>query len=107
VAPKSHHVVQRMSAGSVDFKTMFMGSCVLVSLLGGSLWTYWNHVRDEQIESIQSSNIEQWRILREMGQVSIQLQAREEAVRRELDGLRKDTNDQETRIRQLEYRGKH
>ena len=94
--------VQGMSIGAVDFKTMFMGSCLLVSLLGGGLWTYWNHVRDEQILSIESSNREQWKLLREMGEVSIHLQAREESIRRELDGLRKDTDDQESRLRSLE-----
>ena len=83
--------------GTVDYKTLFAGCCVLVSILGGTIWSMWNHAASEQVADNARINVEQWHRLRELNDQVIDIKSKQESIRKDID-------DQESRFRALEHR---
>jgi hypothetical protein len=77
--------------GGVDFRTLFFGSCAVISLLGGSLYNGWDKSSDEA----KRVDAEQWRQIRELGDRIISSAAR-------IETIEERKNDHEERLRSLE-----
>lgn len=88
---------QADSTRTVDYKTLFLGACVLVSVLGGSLWGLWDSNHSGEVDEARRSNELQWQRLRELNDKVIENSG---SVRY----LAERTIDQEDRIRQLEMK---
>lgn len=84
-----------VSPGTVDYKTLFMGCSLLVSILGGGLYSLWVSKSDSDIESNHTTNLAQWERLRFLNDALIELKSKH-------DTLRTNVDDQEVRLRSLE-----
>ena len=83
------------STRTVDYKTLFLGASVLVSLLGGSLWGIWNSNHSGELEESRRINDLQWQRLRELNDKVIENSG-------SLRYLQERAVDQEKRIRDIE-----
>ena len=92
--------------GAVDYKVLFVGACTLLLVLGGGLVGLYSrtsdnrflelkHAIDGDIGELRRINETQWSRLNTIHDALIGSAAR-------IDHLRESTNDQETRIRELE-----
>lgn len=88
---------QADSARTVDYKTLFLGASVLVSILGGGLWGLWNSNHSGELEEGRRTNDAQWQRLRELNDKVIENSG---VIRY----LTERSIDQETRIRELEMK---
>lgn len=84
--------------GTLDAKSLLYGACSLIVLLAGVVWGLWNSNHSSEIEDTQRANAVQWERLRQLNDLSIEHKTILERLRRDLD-------DQETRLRALEHRG--
>jgi hypothetical protein len=46
--------------GGVDYKTLFLGSCTLVAILGGGFYGVWSRGAEQAAEANRATNAEQW-----------------------------------------------
>ena len=81
--------------GAVDYKTLFLGSCLLVSILGGALWNLWNQSASDQANDNARINTAQWERLRDLHDAIIKHAGR-------LERLEERAADTEARLRVLE-----
>lgn len=47
-------------AGGVDYKTLFLGSCTLIVILGGGFYGVWSRGAEQAAETNRATNAEQW-----------------------------------------------
>lgn len=47
-------------AGGVDYKTLFLGSCTLIVILGGGFYGVWSRGAEQAAETNRTTNAEQW-----------------------------------------------
>ena len=80
---------------SVDYKTLFMGACALVAVLGGGFFGFWSDTTQQQAQSNRDSNQRQWIKLSDIERQHFVYQGR-------LEILEKRTDDQEQRLRDME-----
>lgn len=85
------------SARTVDYKTLFLGASVLVSILGGGLWGLWNSNHSGELEDSRRANDAQWQRLRELNDKVIENSG-------SIRYLADRSLDQENRIRDLEMK---
>jgi hypothetical protein len=83
------------SARTVDYKTLFLGACVLVSLLGGSIWGLWNSNHHGELEESRKSDDLQWIQLRTLSDKIIENTGT-------IRYLQERSIDQEKRLRDIE-----
>jgi hypothetical protein len=85
------------ASGAVDYKTLFLGAAVLVSLLGGGLWNVWNSYHIGNEDEQRKTNDLQWERLRELATSAADNKTT-------IERLRYDAADHEDRIRAIEHR---
>lgn len=51
---------------NVDYKTLFMGSCTLIVVLGGGLYGLWTRGAEQAAEDNRTTNSKQWQRLAEL-----------------------------------------
>lgn len=85
-------------AGTVDYKTLFLGACMLISVLGNGFAIY-------VVSAINDTNRLQWQRLKELDEAITDLKNVDKTNASDRGYLRRDTDDQEIRIRALEHRG--
>ncbi|TSA51348.1 MAG: hypothetical protein D4R44_08155 [Actinobacteria bacterium] len=86
------------SRGTVDYKTLFLGSCLLVSILGGGLWNLWNSKSSEDFVAIRNGYDKHEERLRT-------LDSQMDKRTSENQQFQKYIDDQEARLRALEHQG--
>lgn len=83
------------SPRDVDYKTLFLGAAVLVSLLGGGLWNVWNSYHLSNEDEQRRTNDLQWERLRDLASVVT-------TNKSDIERLRHESDDQEVRLRSAE-----
>ena len=83
---------------SLDYKTVSRVAGGIILLLCGSLWNIWNTNHDGEADSLRRANELQWERLRYLDGLTTE-------TRTVLQGIKKNVEDQEVRIRALERRG--
>jgi hypothetical protein len=85
-------------SGTVEYKALFIGACVLLSILGPAAIGY-------VITDINDTNRAQWQRLKELYEKLADLQGAASSHNAEHTNFRSDIDDQEFRIRVLEHQG--
>lgn len=79
----------------VDYKTLFMGACGLVTLLGGGMVSVWNHASEQSVIDKRVTDEKQWE---QIGALNRTVVENGKDIKRTVN----DLADHETRIRELE-----
>lgn len=82
--------------GVLDFKTVLVVAGVLISVLAGSLYDSWTTRSDDA----KRVDLEQWRVLKEIGD-------RQRDLIQRTDQQRIEINDHEIRLRTIEREHRH
>ena len=90
--------IQRSLPGDMDYKTVLGVACTVIVLLVGFSWGIWNANHESESLENQRINQLQWEHIRSLNDTLIEVRTRQANIRRE-------TDDQEGRIRALEHRG--
>jgi hypothetical protein len=73
--------------GSVDYKTLFLGAAVLVNLLVGGFWSYWNAQNSDAIDALRHINELQWTRLQVLNDLVLDHAGRIRSLEKNYDDL--------------------
>lgn len=88
----------------INYENLFRVTLVIIPLLGGSIWGLWNSQYRDNLANIQHIDSKQWELLKELSDQHVRHEADTEYLKREVERLRKDADDQEVRLRAEEHR---
>ena len=88
----------------INYENLFRATLVIIPLLGGSIWGLWNSQYRDNLANIQHIDSKQWERLKELSDEHVRHEADTQYLKREVERLRKDTDDQEVRLRAEEHR---
>ncbi len=78
-----------------NYKMLFMGACALISILAGSLYGLWTSRAEQTVEDSRTTNDLQWQRLQQLSDKLLEHGA-------QLQQLRREGDDREGRVRELE-----
>jgi hypothetical protein len=79
----------------VDYRTLFLGACAVISILGGGYWSYYTTQQSAANDDMERTNQLQWQRLQVINDLVLSHTAH-------IGSLEKNHDDQEDRIRKLE-----
>ena len=94
MADERHDPAAALGSG-IDYKTLFMGACFLITVLSGAIYRVWDSRSEQATEDTRTTNQLQWERIQQLSDKLLDYGSQVQQLRREAD-------DREARIRKLE-----